>query len=351
MTLLGGSRRSLAAALWLVGSAACARDSGLAGGGAREQLPFDLGALQAAAAGAELWLSQLGLYTDAAAGSVAPDALELEPRFALWSDGAVKRRWLRLPARTRIDTSDMDNWQFPTGTLAFKEFVRDGRRVETRLIARTGGGPRDYWMGAFVWNDDESDARFAPAGQRDALGTEHDVPSAATCGVCHDGEPGRLLGFAAVQRPAVPDALVSAPPPSALLPLASEPERQALGYLHANCAHCHNPGGSARPDTEMDLRLSIGDRRAPDTAAVRTAVAQPLRRASSELVRWRVAPGAPEQSGLWQRMRQRGGQAQMPPLATERVDLEGLETVSVWIESLREEVRAEPRSAARRPLD
>ena len=26
--------------------------------------------------------------------------------------------------------------------------------------------------------------------------------------------------------------------------------------MHANCAHCHNPKGTARPDTDMNLRLS-----------------------------------------------------------------------------------------------
>jgi hypothetical protein len=63
----------------------------------------------------------------------------------------------------------------------------------------------------------------------------------------------------------------------------------------------------------MDLRLSISDREAPDTAAVRTAVAQPLRRRASPLMRSRILPGAPGRSGLWQRMRERGTPAQMPP--------------------------------------
>jgi hypothetical protein len=325
---------TLAACLCLTPAPGCSRGSGFDSDAAGDELSSAVAALRGAPGGGDLWLSELGLYADVVSKRIARGVVPLEPRYALWSDGADKRRWLRLPAGTQIDASDMDDWQFPIGTLAFKEFASDGRRVETRVIARTGGGPRDYWMGAFVWSDDDTDARFAPEGELDARGTEHDVPAAATCGVCHDGEPGRLLGFAAVQEPGVPEALVSVTPPRALLPLASDSARRALGYLHANCAHCHNPRGSARPDTDLDLRLSVGDRAANDTAAVRTAVAQPLQRSGLLRERFRIAPGAPERSGLWQRMSQRGSASQMPPLATERVDLEGRDLVRAWIESL-----------------
>ena len=46
----------------------------------------------------------------------------------------------------------------------------------------------------------------------------------------------------------------------------------ALGYLHANCGHCHNPGGTARPDTDMDLRLAVSDAQPEDTAAYRSTI-------------------------------------------------------------------------------
>ena len=45
------------------------------------------------------------------------------PNFALWSDGAAKERWLSLPAGTEIDTSDPDDWRFPDGTRAWKQFA------------------------------------------------------------------------------------------------------------------------------------------------------------------------------------------------------------------------------------
>ena len=48
----------------------------------------------------------------------------------------------------------------------------------------------------------------------------------------------------------------------------------------------------------------------------------------------RVVPGDPEHSALLYRMRQRGNIGQMPPIATERVDPDGIEAVRQWIEGL-----------------
>ena len=273
-------------------------------------------------------LSELGLHRD---GTMAEDLIAFEPAHPLWSDGASKRRWLRLPPGARIDTSDMDHWRFPAGAVLVKEFALEGRRIETRIIARTGCGERDVWMGAFVWNDDESDALFAPGGQPDARGTRHDVPAAATCATCHDGEPGRVLGMSAVQQAHAREELRD------LLghPLPAEPPREpvaaaALGYLHGNCGHCHNPHGSARPDTDMNLRLSP----AGEAPAERTTVGRPLQYYRSAQATLRVAPGDPGHSALLQRMLERGTRSQMPPLASEMVDPSGIAIVQAWIEEM-----------------
>src|SRR5512143_3104601 len=57
-----------------------------------------------------------GLYSDFAARTVDPRLRAYEPRYTLWADGLVKRRFLDLPAGAKIDTSDMDHWDFPVGT-------------------------------------------------------------------------------------------------------------------------------------------------------------------------------------------------------------------------------------------
>src|SRR6185436_3249480 len=106
-------------------------------------------------------LAETGLYDDFASLQVVDGAVPFEPTYKLWSDDATKRRWILLPAGTQIDTSDMDHWIFPIGTKFFKEFSLGGVALETRLVERYGTGPEDYWMGAFVWNDDGTDAVLA----------------------------------------------------------------------------------------------------------------------------------------------------------------------------------------------
>jgi hypothetical protein len=283
--------------------------------------------------GAEFWLSETGLYVDIESKELAPDLEAFEPAYGLWSDGADKQRWLRLPRGTQIDSAEMDHWRFPVGTLFWKEFAHDGRRLETRLIARTGEGKDDFWMGAFVWLDDESDARFVPEGEKNVRGTEHDVPTVKNCGTCHNGEPGRVLGYSAVQQRERDPERFTAPPVAFEVP-GDEATQRALGSLHANCAHCHNPHGSARPDTDMNLRLAVGDERPEDTATYQSTLGQELQYFESEPFELRVVPGEPEQSGLLFRMTQRGPKTQMPPLATEKTDDDGIAAVRKWIEGL-----------------
>src|SRR5512137_3035620 len=76
-------------------------------------------------------LADTGLYSDPATLTVDPRNLPFSPQYPLWSDGAAKRRWIRLPPGATIDASDPDEWDFPVGTRVWKEFTF-GRKVETR---------------------------------------------------------------------------------------------------------------------------------------------------------------------------------------------------------------------------
>jgi hypothetical protein len=243
-------------------------------------------------------LSQTGL---GGAGVVA-----FAPRYELWSDAAAKRRWIYLPPGTAIDKSDPDHWQFPVGTKLWKEFARDGKKLETRLIERTGPGPEDYVMVAYAWRADGSDADLAEDGALDVLGTDHDVPATNRCWQCHGGEPGRVLGHSAIQLER------GAPGPEGVA--------ASLGYLHANCGHCHNETGVAWVNTNMILRLAVGETSAAATAIVRTTENVPLSFYREPQVTLRVSPGAPEASALYTRLVVRGDGRQMPPIATEHVD-------------------------------
>ena len=289
-------------------------------------------------------LSQTGLFVPGTHDIASGNEL-FAPTHVLWSDGAVKRRWISLPAGARVDTTDIDHWRFPVGTRFWKEFAApDGTLLETRLIERiaaTGDTEQDYWLGAFVWRADGSDAEFAEAGAIDVNGTQHDVPAAKRCPTCHRGEPGMSLGFSTMQLSGAGVGVrLAALNASGLLstPIAETPTpgdvtiAAGIGYLHANCGHCHNPGGSAWPDASMDLRLYAADTTPSTTAVYRTAVGVPLSRFEQPGYTLRISPGDPAASGIIYRMSQRGSSDQMPPIATELVDPD--DSVTTWIDSL-----------------
>jgi hypothetical protein len=268
-------------------------------------------------------LSETGLYADRTTKTLAEGVAPFTPRYELWSDGAEKRRWIWLPPAARVDTSRIDHWLFPVGTRVWKEFRRDGRRLETRLIERTASGPNDYFMGSFVWDAAEDDAILRAEGAADVLGTDHDVPDARRCASCHGGEPGRVLGYSAVQlAPELPASIPGEPPAHA-----------ALGYLHANCGHCHSETGIAFREVDLILRLDAGVRAPEASSAYRTAVERPMVRALGG-PRLRISPGHPEQSGLVYRMRSHEANRRMPPLGTKHVDPRGLALVESFIAAL-----------------
>lgn len=287
-------------------------------------------------------LSQAGLFADVARGTLAEGVRAYRPRFELWSDGADKSRWLYVPEGTTIDTTDVDAWVFPVGTRAFKEFTRDGVRVETRMLEKTG--PRTWRAAAFVWRADQSDADATTAGSSNTLGTPHDVPTSEQCGDCHDGAADTLLGVDAIQlaydgdglttAALMADGLASAPIPERIELPGDETTAGALGYLHANCGNCHNDGAR----NPLRLRLTVGSlARAEDTPVYQTAVGQPTR--SDPLggtdALCIVDAGVPEQSLLYLRMTRRGSSSgMMPPLGTEDVDPNAERLIGDWIRSL-----------------
>lgn len=311
-------------------------------------------------------LADTGLYADFAARRLAAGVLSYTPQYALWSDGAAKRRWIRLPPGTSIDASDPDAWVFPVGTKLWKEFSL-GRRVETRFIERLADGT--WRFVAYAWTPDGSDAVLAPArGLRGAAesvpGIPHDIPSVYDCRACHEGGPTPVLGFSALQLSPdrdplaphaeppgpgdvdlarlvtlglvrrLPGALVARPPRiAAPTPLA----RAALGYLHANCGTCHDARG---PLGTLGLSLAEPASRDSSTSpAVATAVGvasrfRPRGMAPDGGAPVRIRAGRPEESVLFARMGARDPLTQMPPLGTHAADDEALALVAAWIRAL-----------------
>jgi hypothetical protein len=287
-------------------------------------------------------LSDTGLYANIATGELAPGVLAYTPQFPLWSDGAEKRRWILLPSGQQIDTSNADEWRFPDGTKLWKEFSVAGARVETRLLEKRGSNDADWRSLAYVWGADGKDAIAAPLGEVDSHHTDHDVPAAGECLACHGGRRSFVLGFSAVQLAAsaatseidlaglIQQSLLSSPPVNVPVVPGNAVEVAALGYLHANCSHCHNQTRPQRsgarcfdPDRDIDFTLAVAQLDdAASTPTYRTVIGDGVKR------------GDPDGSRLYELVGSRGLFRQMPPLATEQVDTAAVANLRVWIEGL-----------------
>jgi hypothetical protein len=308
-------------------------------------------------------LSQTGLYADAATLTIDARNRPFSPQYPLWSDGAAKRRWVRLPDGGTIDARDTDRWDFPVGTRFWKEFAFDGRRVETRMLVKTRA---DRWeFATYVWGDDQRDATLAPVegvfqAAAVAPGKFHNIPSREECRACHDSGRTEILGFTALQlstdrdplaphaeplgdgmvtlatleaerrlQPARPD-LVSAPPRIA----GRDPrERAALGYLASNCGSCHNPQSSI-----ASLGLFLHYRADRPAGCTPDAIATTVGRAGHWMVP--AAPpgtsqivhaGRPELSALVVRAKSRRPSSQMPPIGTVIADQVGIALLTAWV--------------------
>ena len=277
-------------------------------------------------------LSQTPLYKDITTKTLADGTIEFTPANILWSDGAEKHRYIQLPAGAQIDSTDMDHWVFPVGTVFFKEFDLDGKRLETRIVwhvADTGNRETDYLLGAYAWDDTETDATFVKYGAQDVRGTDHDVPTADSCWRCHVGENGHVLGFSALQL-----GDTSAWPLTVQPGVTFQAPNAALGYLHANCGHCHNPDGSAWVDSHMILRLAVSEHDPMTTQIYQSTVGVPLEQWIGRGYTTRIIAGDPDNSAVFVRMSSRAANVQMPPLATEYVDPNGMGLLRTWISSL-----------------
>jgi hypothetical protein len=295
-----------------------------------------------------------GLYIEGSCTILAPGVRPYSPRYVLWSDAAQKDRFISLPSGTQIDTSNPNGWIYPVGTKLWKTFSRDGVRLETRLLEKFAAdvGPVAWRMRVFAWNAEQNRVMEVTEGRMNVLGTDHDIPSQADCLRCHDNATrDASLSFTAIQlnhagtplslQTLLDEGRLSHPIATSDAVVPGDPmTRDALGYLHANCGHCH---GGPTPQAGMRLWVDVGLRTVEETGTWLTAVDQISGWLATvpPTVTARIEPGMPDSSAVVRRMALRGSPTmtseyanQMPPLGTKRVDESGLATVRAWIESL-----------------
>lgn len=280
---------------------------------------------------------------DASLGGAAPYIEPFQPRFVLWSDGAVKERFAYIPKCSKIDTSDMDHWQMPVGSRFWKKFTQNGVHVETRLIHRYGPGTDDWIFAAY--QQVAAGGVHVPAGVQNANGTPHDIPSAAQCNQCHGKLVEHVLSFSAIQlshalsgetiaslsnegRLTVPHAQGFDPP-------GDTDTQAALGYLHANCGNCHNDADSF---LDMRLRLLVSQTTTAQTGLFQTSINVPTKNfdclGSGAGTCDRIEPGDPAQSAILMRLQTKGQGVQMPPIGTEVLDTTGVDIISAFVKGL-----------------
>ncbi len=240
-----------------------------------------------------LKLSETGLFSDTAGLVPAPGLIEYEVNVPLWSDGALKRRWLALPGSEQIAFDTTGAWSFPVGTAFVKHFELPTapsvtRRVETRVFVRQV----DRWIGyTYRWNDTQTDAELLT----DALSEDFTVdfgggpetqtysyPSPAGCLGCHTSAAGRVLGARTRQMngpfdyPLATDNQLHAwnciglftrdiGDPQRLGAYAefADPNATLLersrAYLATNCAICHQPLGPAPGGLDLRFAPLLGE--------------------------------------------------------------------------------------------
>lgn len=280
----------------------------------------------------------------------------------LFTDGAEKARWLGLPDGASVQIDSDGAWSFPVGALLVKHFAlmpfgaEALRPMETRFMLLDASGWRFY---TYRW-DEEDDARLLEDQEHAVLqvedperpdeGQEIDYlyPSRAGCQACHTG--GHIgpstaqLDIEVRYGDAGPvsqlDALrgigaLDGAPPLGVAPLPSPAdveaplEVRARAYLHANCSHCHRPGGFASSAIDLDLRWETP---LDDTRMICVETQYP----SVAGYGLRVAPGDPDASVIVQRMEAGPTDfpSMMPPLGRSTVDREEVAIVRAWIASL-----------------
>jgi hypothetical protein len=268
----------------------------------------------------------------------------------------------------------MDYWRYPAGFKLWKEFSRDNKVIETRILEKLGDGTKDWYMVAYLWNADYTDATAVPMGQADALGTMHDVPSEEGCKGCHSQMEDNALGFTALQLShSIPGSLtldqintmgwLTGPPTGTYTLPGSDVEKAAFGYLHANCGHCHSTRANIyKTSADLDLWTHVGELQGGTVGTLRAFLSMvcdewpgpgnkttPITmctaghatgtRVESDLSQLakRITPGNAAMSAVHELMNLRVGGAddrQMPPIGSEIVDPMGLAAVEAWINAL-----------------
>ena len=314
-------------------------------------------------------LSEFGFFEALKEQNPATGVVPFAPSTALYSDGALKDRFVYVPDGQTVTYVEGEAFEFPTGSALIKSFsfpadYRDPSSpvsiVETRVLLKHDNGWQAW---AYVWNDEQTDATLNIAGARVAIssladdGTALDftysVPNKNQCKACHDlggtlvplGPKARNLNFdwtypdgtvanqlvhwqAADMLTGVP-VLDQVPAVPDWRDEAADIDARARGWLDVNCAHCHRRAG---PASNSGLYLDWAEPRGPSLGINKRPVA--AGRGSGGRL-FDIKPGDPDGSILIYRVESTEPGVMMPELGRVLEDADATEMLRQWVRSLK----------------
>ena len=315
-------------------------------------------------------LSQTGAFANLATLTPSAGLIPYETQAQLYSDDALKKRWIAIPHDGTPDSPDeqivfsADSvWSFPEGTVFIKHFElpldANNPSLTTRLETRfTVLGPnKEYYSVTYRWNEAQTDANLlATSETRDISVLDEEgksfvqtwtFPSRINCFSCHTSNTGGVLGFNPQQlngEMLYPSTNIVANQLETLNHLnlfdqdigdheqyfksnaLSDPnatlEKKIRSYLDGNCSSCHQPNGvegafDARIATPLSEQKIIG------------AVSE----GPNSTHPFVVSPGNTQESGMWVRDQSLTNNL-MPPIGRSRVDEPYITALTEWVNGL-----------------
>ncbi|PTL81457.1 SO2930 family diheme c-type cytochrome [Vitiosangium sp. GDMCC 1.1324] len=291
----------------------------------------------------------------------------------LFSDYMVKSRTLYVPPDKVAHYDAKDVLDLPVGTLITKTFSlpadlrapdQNLRAVETRVLVHQPSGWAAY---PYLWNADQTEATQVPGGRvlsleyidldGEARTLSYLVPSRNQCLTCHHlkneagdqilvpiGVKARYLNrtnvYGGVEHNqldhlATLGKLDGLPPteerphaPDAFDEEAASLETRARTYLDINCAHCHNPKGTAGDTSRLFLDIDNAD---PFHLGV---CKRPGSAGNDVGGEFDIVPGDHTTSILWYRMNTVESGKMMPQIGRSLRHVEGSKLIADWIDSM-----------------
>ena len=307
-------------------------------------------------------ITELSLFQDNVIGNAYLEkVLPYDVNTELWSDFLYKKRHFYVPDGQSMSLSS-GSLSYPDGVVFIKDFyLREvlsenaahpdsGLRIlETRFLFKKNSS---WQFITYKWNEDETNAHPLPRGevvdpisywdnQNSGLHQmKHTFPSQNQCTQCHLSD-NEVLGFIPAQihkenqlqdfiaQNKIQGSVNNIHTWASIFDITEGIQHRSRSYLAANCAHCHSPNGMNKGAT-----FSIVD-------FTYTSIDQPLNYDSLQS----DIPGEdysrvlftkrPERSSLIYRMNERTVEAdQMPPLGTHKKDIDAIDIITQWIDSL-----------------